>query len=115
MRNLSVTSLLHLYCTDVSDIANHYNMELTKILDNHPPSKSKTVVKRLNCEWFKDDLADQKRALRKLEHKYKQSGLAIDKNIYDLKCTEYNKARNTAKSQYYTNKVNDCLNGPSFL
>ena len=78
---------------DVSDISNHYNLELSKILDNHAPLKSKTIVERLNCEWFNDDLGDQKRALRKLELKYKQSNLAIDKDIYDLKCAEYDESR----------------------
>ncbi len=53
--------------TDVSDISCDYNLELSKILDNHAPLKSKTIVERVNCEWINDELGDQKCALRKLE------------------------------------------------
>ncbi len=96
--------------TDVSDISSQYNRELSKILDKHALLKSKTILERSNSEWFNDEMGDLKHALRKLECKYKQSGLAIDKNIYDLKCSEYDKARNITETHYYTNKVNDCLN-----
>ena len=51
-----------------------------------------------------------KTTLRMLEHKYKRTQLQVDRDIYDMKCHEYNTLRAATKTNYYTNKVYDCLN-----
>ncbi len=55
----------------VAELASTYNSELTRILNDHAPLKSKLIHDQVNCNWYTNELGDLKHPHRKLEHKHK--------------------------------------------
>ncbi len=82
--------------------------ELRRLLDVHAPEKEKTITEREDSEWFTTELGKLKSHLRKLERKHKCTGLAIDLEIYESKCCEYELLRESTKKHYYNEAVMDC-------
>ncbi len=108
--DIDASFMMHDHPISINDVTAHYNRELCNIIDKHAPIKTKTIVDRTNCDWFTDELGAMKSTLRTLECKHKRTQLQVDRDIYDMKCHEYNNLRAATKTNYYTNKVYDCLN-----
>ena len=66
------------------------------------------MVERENCEWFNSGLGEVQRRMWALERKYKATGLTIDKEIFEIKSTEYEQCCASTKQLYYTNAVLEC-------
>ena len=45
---------------------------------------------RPQAPWYDDNLRQAKRDKRRLERKFRKSGLTVDKQQFELKCSEYN-------------------------
>ena len=73
-----MTSLITSPPDDLTDHIITYDTKLSHLLDSHVPLKSRSGVKRTNCDWFTSKLGELKCHLQALERKYKASGLAID-------------------------------------
>ncbi len=91
--------------SNVNDLSLLYNRELESILDDHAPLKTKTIVEHIGCEWYTDELGDQKHRKRKLERRHKTTGLTVDLEIYKEACAVYEDLRIKSKREYYSNQV----------
>jgi hypothetical protein len=62
---------------DVNAATETYNATMTKILDDHAPQKSKTIVIRKKVPWFNKDIKAAKLKKRQLEKQWRRSKLEV--------------------------------------
>ena len=92
-------------CSDVESAVHNYNEVLQNIVDNHAPEKTRVVTIRPEVPWHNSNLAEEKRLKRKYERKYNKSKLAVDRELYCHQRDKYNNLLNTAKQDYFKNKI----------
>ena len=90
---------------DLSDAVQSYNTNLTNIVDNHVPEKTRVFNVRADSPWYNSELGKEKRIRRKLERTYKRTSLAVDRERFDKQRTKYNNLLTSAKTTYYKSKV----------
>ena len=85
-RDIQQSSLFTNKSSDVCALTNQYNELLSDLLDKHAPVRTKTVT-QTKPEWYNsNNLHDMKRQRRRLERRFLQSGLHVDKKRYNDFC-----------------------------
>ncbi|XP_053405136.1 uncharacterized protein LOC128558892 [Mercenaria mercenaria] len=107
--------------TDLDEIVNSFNSNLTLLVDKHAPVKTKTIVLRPTCPWFNEELHDAKHIKRKLERNWRRTKLTIDHQIYREQCGVVNEtvlpSGSTSKelaqafSDFFINKIDKIRDG----
>ena len=95
--NLSVTDLMDIYDT-----------QLTNVLNKHAPPKEKSIVIRPQQPWFSDDLHPAKSEKRKAERLWRRTGLTVHREIFKEERDKYNKLLESSKVPYYNQRIIDC-------
>ena len=75
---------------------------LCKALDKLAPKRTHTIVIRPNSPWYNEEIATQKRKRRRLERKWRSTGLEIDRVNYMEQCNVVNDMLYKAKEQHYS-------------
>ena len=97
---------------DVSDLplellVDRYDNVLHDTMDILAPVKPRTIVSRPNAPWYNEDIGNEKRKQRRLEHKWHSSRLESDR----VSCREQYSVVNTmlykAKESYYSSLIQD--------
>jgi hypothetical protein len=74
------------------------------------PSPARGQTREINyrpcAPWYNDDLRAVQREKRRLERKFKKSGLTIHKELFTEVCKKYNKMLESYKTSYYRDKIN---------
>ena len=86
---------------DLNEFVSKYNTTLEQICDDHAPVQTRRVKHRPYAIWFNDELRAEKREKRRLERKYRKSGLTTDNQLYRDQCERYNSVLERQKSNYY--------------
>jgi len=95
---------------DVVNLTDTYNHSLTRILDNHAPARQKTITIRPSQPWFSDGLHQAKCVKRKSERRWRRTQLTIHKEIFKEDMNTYNNMLESAQTQFYNNRINECGN-----
>ncbi|ELU04741.1 hypothetical protein CAPTEDRAFT_79689, partial [Capitella teleta] len=59
------------------ELIHWYNSELSSALDRLAPLKTRTIVHCPDSKWYTDDIRAAKQVRRKMEMKWKNSGLHV--------------------------------------
>lgn len=93
-------------CTDdVNALVSIYNNTLLEIYDKHAPLKMMTVKHRRFAKWYNDQLRHEKREKRRLERRYRKSGLTVDMENFHEQSQKYNNLLEKTKTDYYRIKI----------
>ena len=95
--NLSVTDLMDIYDT-----------QLTNVLNKHAPPKEKSIVIRPQQPWFSDDLHLAKSEKSKAERLWRRTGLTVHREMCKEERDKYNKLLESSKVSYYNQRIIDC-------
>ena len=90
---------------DINDLISKYNISLTEIYDAVAPIQSRWVKHRPHAPGYSDDFRQVKHEKRRLEGKYRKSGLTVDKQLFEDKCLEYNVLIDSCEKNYYKSKI----------
>uniref|UniRef100_A0A8C1W0H1 Reverse transcriptase domain-containing protein n=2 Tax=Cyprinus carpio TaxID=7962 RepID=A0A8C1W0H1_CYPCA len=102
---LSLQHLLSSNISSVTESVEFYNQTLSRILDFHAPVKVRTITFSRSAPWFTSDLRKMKAAGRALERRYNSSELTVHKLAYRDHQKAYLKSIKEARSQYYSNII----------
>ena len=91
----------------VESLTKEYDEVLCKVMNKLAPVKSRTIVIRPNAPWYNEEIANQKRKRRRLERKWRSTGLERDKGNYVDQCHVVNSMLYKAKEQYYSAIIKD--------
>ncbi|KXJ26070.1 hypothetical protein AC249_AIPGENE6488 [Exaiptasia diaphana] len=89
---------------NVDDLVDYYNAAMKQIFNRLAPTI--TVKHRPCAKWYSDELRHEKRLKRRLERRYRKSGLTVDKQILDDQTAKYNNLLEATKTDYYRLKIN---------
>ena len=87
--------------------ANQYCDFLRTVLDKHAPPSLQNVINHYSSPWFqsiRDELFIAKRERRQAERKWRNTKLAILKDLYRHAKHKVSKLVHTAKCKFYTEK-----------
>ena len=93
---------------DLDNLVQQYHSNISEVLDAHAPEITKTFKVLSNSPWFTKELRDLKVQRRKLEYKWRASGLEDDHVAFKLARNKFVSEINLRKSAYYNNEVNKC-------
>ena len=86
----------------VESLAKEYDEVLCKALDKLAPKRTRIIVIRPNAPWYNEEIATQKRKRRRLERKWRSTGLKTDRVNYLEQCNVVNDMLYKAKEQHYS-------------
>ena len=104
---ISKVSDVLLNCNTLENSVNEYNSSLQSLLDKHAPTIQKSVIVRPNTKWYTSNLRSAKVVRRRLERKWKKSGLENDWIRYRNQCKFVSFLLKEAKTKFYSTKVSD--------
>ena len=93
-------------CPDeVEKLANEYNSALSKLIDKHTPRKTKTVRTRTSTPWYSSEICAARKLKRKLERKWRKTGLPEDFKAFKAQCFHVTYMMNDARRIFYTDFI----------
>ena len=100
---------------DLDDLICQYNTVLSELLDKHAPLKKRMITLRPAAPWYTDAIRTEKRKRRKLERRWRASGLTVHRELYVNQCKLVNKCIFDAKMGYYSALIEENDSDPKKL
>ncbi len=100
---------------DLDELVAKFNEALGDAYDKHAPWKSKTIIIRPPTPWTYDDIKKDKATRRKLERKWRRTGLQIDWEIYRDFRNEFNSKLNKFRMKQYADMIEQNKDDPTTL
>ncbi|CAB4039483.1 Hypothetical predicted protein, partial [Paramuricea clavata] len=82
-----------------------YENTLKETLQQHAPQKRRIITLRPLSPWYNEEIGQEKRNRRKLERRWRASGLCIDRQLYVKQCETVNAMIKNAKTTYYSSVI----------
>ena len=92
---------------ELSPLIEQYERTLKETLDKYAPLKRRTVTLRPLATWYHEGIRVAKRKRRKLERRWRTSGLCVDKQLYVEQCQVVNDMVKEAKTLHYSSIISD--------
>ena len=93
-------------CPDeVEKLAKEYNSALSKLIDKHAPRKTKVVRTRTSTPWYSAEICAARKLKRKLERKWRKSGLPEDFKAFKAQRNHVTYMINDARRIFYTDFI----------
>ena len=86
-------------------ILTRYDACIRSIVNAHAPVISRTMTARPMTPWHTSELSEEKRALRRAERNWRQTGLTVHRQIYTSLRNTFRKSLMTARSHYYRTEL----------
>lgn len=71
---------------DVSALSDCYDNTLRSLLKQYAPVKKRIITIRPAAPWYSDNIKQEKPERRKLERRWRNTKLAIDRELYAEQC-----------------------------
>ena len=101
--------------SQVDDFVDGVASSLRTALDNAAPLKMKTVKNRKLAPWFNAELRTLKQNARKLERKYRSTGLRESFLVWKNGLLLYKRTLCKARAAYFSSLIEENKNNPRFL
>ena len=92
----------------LADLISLYNDELTQVLNDLAPLKTRTITYRPDTEWYNDAIRQAKQQRRRAERKWRSTGLHVDREVFIEQRDHVNQMIEDAKQNHYRDQVNGC-------
>ncbi|CAB3991211.1 Hypothetical predicted protein [Paramuricea clavata] len=90
---------------DLSVLIDKYENTLKETLQQHAPQKRRIITLRPLSPWYNEEIGQEERNRRKLERRWRASGLCIDRQLYVKQCETVNAMIKNAKTTYYSSVI----------
>ena len=113
--DIRVSSLHNRTFSCVEAMSKCYNETLSDILDKHAPLITKQVVIHPESPWYSQEVATCRKAKRKAERKWRQTGLHIHKEIFNIERNKLIRTIAKAKKEYISSQIEQSSNSQRSL
>ena len=100
---------------NIADLVDKFNQALGNAYNEQAPLKSKNVIMRPPTPWSYDDIKEDKAIRRKLERKWRQTGLQVDWEIYRDFRNKFNAKLNNFRNKQYAEMIEQNKDNPATL
>ena len=87
---------------DLDSLIDHFNSNVSLILDKYAPLKTLTVKPRTSNPWFTSNLRSERGIRRQLQRTWRKTRNESDKLAYKKQCHLYNSKVKKAQSDYFS-------------
>ena len=94
--------------SDLTDLLGDYNTCLRQLLDSHAPLVTRTVTDRTCAPWMTLEIKQAKVQRRLAERKWRESGLAVHREIYVKQRSLVSNMISKAKKDYLCDTIVNC-------
>ncbi len=91
-------------CGSLSELVDQYNSTLSRLLDEHAPLKTKTLIIRPGAPWLDKPILDVRKVRRQLERQWRSTRLTVD---YERFKETVKQMIIAAKSLFNTTQINE--------
>jgi hypothetical protein len=107
-KDLKQSLLLQEPATHLNELLTQYDTVLRELLEKHAPLKTRVMTERpLTC-WYTPEIDGAKKLRRKLERRWRCSGLTVHREAYQAQRDVVNKLLKNGKTAFYKKQVEDC-------
>ena len=82
-----------------------YDLTLSILVNKHAPLKTRIVTVRPSASWYNENIMTEKQKCRKLERRWRRTGLADDRVRFTDQCRVVNKCVEKARMDYYSGVI----------
>ncbi len=100
---------------DLVVLVDHYNHELSRILDKHTPEEERQVNLRKPTPWTSEDMKLEKQKRRRFERRWRKTRLLVDENAFKRQKNRGNALLNAFSIKYNLDLVKKNANNPKSL
>jgi hypothetical protein len=100
-----IKSIMKNTSSNVNDLMEDFDKASARVLNKHAPLTTRSRLVRSRPAWYTDELRDEKRKQRRLERKWRKSGMASDKDAFWEQHVSYTKMIEDSKKRHF----NDAL------
>ncbi len=100
---------------DLTDLVDKFNQAITDAYDELAPVHTKVVIVRPPTPWSYDDIKNDKATRRKLERRWRRTGLQIDWEIYRDFRNKFNAKLNEFRNKQYSEMIEKNKEDPTTL
>ena len=94
----------------VNHLVQFYNTTIVDLINTHAPLCEKEMRLRSNSEWYSDAIRKAKREKRRRERAWRKSKLEVHRQCFREQCKLVNAMLLDAKTNFYTNKIQEIGN-----
>ena len=94
--------------SDLDTLVNNLNAELSEILNQHAPLRTRTKKIRPLNPWFDDDILAAKKERRRCERIWIKTRSQKDKDIFRASSNLYSAVLERKKTAFYSEKIRNC-------
>ena len=105
--DIANSSLMNDDVEDVIVLMDNYNSVLSTLLDKHAPIKECVVTVRPAAPWYTEVVIEEKRMRRRLERRWRGSGLSVDREMYVKQCKVVNERIHESKMRCYSGIIEE--------
>ena len=107
------------FCLNPADnldsLVQQYNSGLAEVLDKHAPLVQRKVTIRPDNPWDCEEIRSARRCARKLERRYRQSGLAIDGELMERARSDLGRLIDSKKASFLQDQITDAAGKKSLF
>ena len=96
--------------SDVNHLVQFYNATIHDLINTHAPLCEKEMRLRPNSAWYSDAIRKAKREKRRRERAWRKSKLEVHRQCFHEQCQLVNAMLLDAKTNFYTNKIQEIGN-----
>ena len=96
----------------VDALVDRYNRVMLMLLDEHAPLRTAVIPDRDHAEWYNSDIRTAKQNRRRLERRWRQTGLEVHKQAYVQQKRAVECLSQNVKSEFYCNIIEENANDP---
>ena len=104
--DILTSPLLRDQAVELNALVDQYDNVLRSLLGLYAPLKQRTVTLRSLAPWYKPEVVEQKNIRRRLERKWRSTGLLCDREQCVDQCYVVNNLIESLKSSYYIDIIN---------
>ena len=105
--DILTSPLLRDQAVELNALVDQYDNVLRSLLGLYAPLKQRTVTLRSLAPWYKPEVVEKKNIRRRLERKWRSTGLLCDREQYVHQCYVVNNLIESLNSSYYTDIINE--------
>ena len=113
--DISESDLLQNPKTNLEDLVNQYNTELSRILDKHAPVCKRTITIRPSKPWYNNEISEAKHYRKQLERKWRKTKSTSDRQLFVAQRLKVTRLIDQAKTDYYGSKITGCADDQKSL
>ena len=100
---------------NLSELVDKFNQALSDAYDKQAPLRAKTIIIRPPTPWSYDDIKEDKATRRRLERRWRRTGLQVDWEIYRDFRNKFNAKLNHFRQKQYSDMIEKNKDDPTTL